>query len=71
MCSLPSVHLSTGAQYFVDNVRLLLHREGVLDPSEERTEGGSGSEHRSDVEVFTHPPDLLINASYVRKVDNG
>ena len=30
-CSLADVHLSTGAQYFVDNVCLLLHREGVLD----------------------------------------
>ena len=33
MCSLADVHLSTGAQYFEDDVCLLLHREGVLDLS--------------------------------------
>ena len=65
MYNFPQVHLSAGAWYFVDNVFLLLQRGrgGVLDLSEEKmmgTEGGSGSEHRSDVEVLTHPPDLLI-----------
>ena len=69
-CSLANVHLSTGAWYFVD-VCLLLHREGVLDPSEEGMEGGSGPEHSSDIEVLTHPPDPFTNASYVRKVDSG
>ena len=69
--SLVDVHLSAGAWYFVDNVHLLLHREGVLDLSEERTEGGSGLEHRSDVEVLTHPPDPLTHASHVREVDSG
>ena len=34
--------------------RSLLHREGVFDLSEE---GGSGLEHRSDVEILTHPHD--------------
>ena len=47
--------------YFVD-VGLLLHKEGVLDLSEERTEGGYGPEHRSDVVVLTHPPDSLTPA---------
>ena len=65
--SLADVHLSAGARYFVDNVRLLLHREGVLDLSEERTEGGSGPEHRFDVEVLTHSPDPLTHASHVVK----
>ena len=51
--SLADVHLSTGALYFEDNVCLLLHREGILDLSEERTKGGSGLEHHSDVEVLT------------------
>ena len=46
-------------------------REGVLDISEKRTEGGFGLEHRSDVEVPTHPPDLFTNGSYVREVDSG
>ena len=41
--SLANVHFSAGAQYFVDNVWLLLHKEGVLDLSEE---GESGPEHR-------------------------
>ena len=31
-------------------------------------EGESGLEHRSDVEILTHPPDPLTNASYVREV---
>ena len=66
-CSLADVHLSTGAWHFVD-ICLLLPEEGVIDPSEERTEDGSRLEHRSDVEVSTHPPDLLTNASYVREV---
>ena len=69
--SLADVYLSAGARYFVDNVHLLLHREGVLDLSEERTEGGSGLEHRSDVEVLTHPPDPLTHASHVREMDSG
>ena len=56
MSSLANVHLSTGARYFVDNICLFLHREGVLHLSEERMEGGSGPEHHSDVEVLTHPP---------------
>ena len=68
--SLANVHFSAGARYFVD-VCLLLHREGVLDLSEERTEGGSGPEHHSDVEVLTHPPDPLTHASHVREVDSG
>ena len=34
--SLADVHLSAGARYFVDNVRLLLHREGVLVRREQR-----------------------------------
>ena len=38
---------------------------------EEGTEGWSGPEHCSDVEVLTHPPDPLTNASYVREVDSG
>ena len=62
MSSLADVHLSAGALYFIDNVCLLLHMEGVLDFSEERTEGGSGPEHRSDIEVFTHTPDPLTHA---------
>ena len=70
-CSLADVHLSAGAWHFVDNVCLLLHREGVFDLSEERTEGGSGLEHRSDVEVLTHPPVLLTVTSYVGEVDSG
>ena len=69
--SLADVHLFTDARYFIDNVRLLLHREGILDLSEERTEGGSRPEHRSDVEVLTHPPDPLTHASHVREVDSG
>ena len=32
-CSLADVHLSAGAWYFVDNICLLLRREGVLDLS--------------------------------------
>ena len=44
---------------------------GVLDLSEERMEGGSWLEHRSDVEVPTHPPDLLTNTSYIREMDSG
>ena len=50
---------------------LSLGRGGVLDLSEERKEGGSGLEHRSDVEVSTHPPDPLTNASYVLKEVGG
>ena len=69
-CSLTNVHLSTGAWHFVD-ICLLLPVEGILDLSEERTGGGSGLEHRSDVKVPTHPPDPPTNASYVRKVDSG
>ena len=48
--------------------RRLLAWEEVLDLSEERTEGGSGLEHHYDVEVLTHPPDPLTNAS---NVDSG
>ena len=70
-CSLTDVHLSAGAWHFVDDICLLLPGEGVLDLSDERTEGGSRFEHHSDVEVLTYPPDLLTNASYVRKVDSG
>ena len=70
-CSLADVHLSACAWYFIDDVCLLLHREGVFDFSEERTEGGSGLEHRSDVEVLTHLLDLLTNASYIGEVDSG
>ena len=69
--SLADVHLSAGARHFVDDVCLLLHMEGVFDFNEERTEGGSGLEHRSDVEVLTHSLDLLTNASYVGEVDSG
>ena len=69
-CSLADVHLSAGARHFVDDVYLLLSGKGVLDLSEERTESGSGLEHRSDVEVLTHPPYPLINASYVREMDS-
>ena len=50
--SLADVHFSTGAQYFVDNVCLLLHREGVLDLSEERMESQSGPEHRLMLKSF-------------------
>ena len=32
ICSLADVHLSTGAWHFVNNICLLLHREGVLHP---------------------------------------
>ena len=32
-CSLANVHLSAGARHFVDDVRLLLPGEGVLDLS--------------------------------------
>ena len=39
----------------LDDVCLLLPGEGILDLSEERTEGGSELEHRSNVEVPTHP----------------
>ena len=67
-CSLADVHLSTGTRHFVHDVCLLLPGEEVLDLSEERMEGGSGLEHHSDVEVPTHPPYLLINASNVREV---
>ena len=70
-CRLADVYLSAGAWNFVDDVGLLLHREGVLDLSEERTESESGLEYRSDVEVLTHPPDPLTHASYVREVDSG
>ena len=48
--------------------RRLLAWEEVLDLSEERTEDGSGLEHHYDVEVLTHPPDPLTNAS---NVDSG
>ena len=69
-CSLPDVHLSSGARYFAD-VCLLLYREGVLDLSEERMEGACRPEHSSDVEVLTHPPDQLTHASHIREVDSG
>ena len=69
--SLADVHLSAGVRHFVDKVCLLLHWEGVLDLSEERTDGGSGPEHCSDVEVLTHLPDQLTHASNIRKVDSG
>ena len=52
-CSLTDVYLSAGAWYFVDDVCLLLHREGVFDFSEERMEGGIRLEYSSDVEVLT------------------
>ena len=64
------LHLSARGRYFVDGVCLLLPREGVLDLSEEQAEGGSRLEHRSDVEVLTHPPDPLPNATHVREVDS-
>ena len=51
-CSLTDVHLSVDAWHFIDDVCLLLPGEGVLDLSEKRTEGGSGLEHCSDVEVL-------------------
>ena len=63
-CRLADVHLSAGARYFTDNVCLLPHREGALDLSEERTEGGSRLEHRSDVEVLTHPPVVNVFVMY-------
>ena len=47
--------------------RLLLLREGVLDLSVGRMEGGSGTEHHSDVEVLTHPPDPCTQTSYIRE----
>ena len=50
--SLADAHLSASAQYFVDDVCLLLHREGVLDLSRE---GGPGPEHGTDVEVLPDP----------------
>ena len=56
MCSLADVHLSAGARHFVDGICLLLPGEGVFDLSEERTEGGSGLEHHSDVEVRSLTP---------------
>ena len=65
-CSLADVHLSAGAWRFVDDICLLLHGEGVLDLSNKRMEGGSGLEYHSNVEVLSHPPDLLTNTSYVR-----
>ena len=68
MCSLADIHVSTGAWHFVDNICLFLHKEGVLDLSEERTVGGSGLEHHPVVEVLTYPPDPLTNTSYVREV---
>ena len=37
--------------YFVDDVCLLLHKEGMFDLSKEWTEGGSGLEHSTNVEV--------------------
>ena len=46
-------------------------RKGSLDLSEERTESGSALEHQSDVEVLTHPPDPLTNASYIKVEDSG
>ena len=64
----PSLDLSAGAQYFVLRSRT---REGVLGLSEERTEGGSGLEHCSEIEVLTHPPDPLTHARHVREVDSG
>ena len=70
-CSLANVHLSADAWHFVDDVCLLLHRERIFDFSEERTEGGSRLEHRSDVEVLAYPPDQLSSTSYVREVDSG
>ena len=51
-CSLTDVHLSAGAQHFIDDIYSLLCREGVFDLSEERTESGSGLEHHSDTEVL-------------------
>ena len=39
--SLANVQLSARAQYFVDDIWLLLCREEVFDPSEEQTEGVS------------------------------
>ena len=61
-CGLTDVHLPTGARYFVD-VCLLLHKEGVLDLSEERMEGGSKLEHCSDVEILTHTSEILTHTS--------
>ena len=46
-------------------------RGSLHDLSEERTEGGPGHEHHSDVEVIAHPPDPLTNTSYVREIDSG
>ena len=60
MCSLTDVYLSADPWHFIDNICLLLHREGIFDLSEERMEGGSGLEHHPDVQVLTYPPDLLI-----------
>ena len=51
---------SADAWHFVDHFCLLLRREVVYDLNEERIGVG---EYRSDVEVPTHPPDLLTNAS--------
>ena len=71
MCSLADIQFSTGAWHFIDDVCLLLNREGVFDLSEERMDGGSGNEHCSDIQVLTHPADPLINASYIREEDSG
>ena len=54
-CSLAYVHLFTGAWHFVNDVCLLLHREGIFDISEERTEGGSLTLVRRELKVG---PDL-------------
>ena len=62
--SLMYTFLQVVAWHFED-VCLLFRREGAFDFRKERTEGGSGLEHSSDVEVPTHPSDPLANAIYV------
>lgn len=63
-------HLLGSAQYFGDDIHLLLCRKGIFDLREKWTESGSGLEYHSDVEAFTQPPDPLANTSHVREVDS-
>ena len=62
------VHLTAGAWYLVDDVRLLRCRQEVFDLSENATEGGTGLKHRSDDEVAAHLPDPLTNACHIWRV---
>ena len=69
MSSLADVHLSAGARYFIDNVCLVLYRQCLTLASSKQRVGPDLNQH-SDVEIPTHTPDSLTNASYIREVDS-